>query len=494
MTLDRSVLVDTLGYPSADARAALRSVLAQSGDVTQVVCLGEAAMLEELSAELEFSAIGWVALDLTTDAAARLGEHLAATSASWLVWLTASSVLRDGALAALDAATREFDLDLVYADSVLSDGTAVRRPSFSPVRLREQNYLGDLCAMRVDAIRSVGGFRAGLGNAHPLDLALRIGTDAARVLRIPEPLTASRSARIAGSEFSRLAVTDRLAELGITARVSVVPHAPLEVRYAIDGTPLVSIIVPTRGSTAVIHGSERTLVVDALRSIVTSSTYPALEFVVVTDDVVAERTVDELREIAGDRLRLVRWSAPFNFSAKMNLGAVHASGDYLVLLNDDVEVIAPDWIEAMLGLAQQHGIGLVGALLLFEDGTVQHGGHLYADSWAGHIAIDWEPQRDDLLGSMRVVREVSGVTAACAMVSSDTFWEVGGLSTDYSGNYNDVDFSLKIRSTGRSILWTPHARLFHFESKSRVATIRPEELETLRAHWGTMLLSDPFWR
>jgi GT2 family glycosyltransferase len=494
MTLDFSVWIDTRGCLSADAVAALRSVLAQPADVRQVVCLGEAATLEELSAELDFFAVEWVALDRTTNAAVRLGELLAATSASWLVWLTASGVLRDGALAALEAATREFDLDLIYADSVLFDGTAVRRPSFSPVRLREQDYLGDLRAMRVDAIRSVGGFRAGLGSAHPLDLALRIATDAARVLRIPEPLTRSQSARIAGSEFSRLAVADRLAELGIAARVSVVPDAPLEVRYAIVGEPLVSIIVPTRGSRAVIHGSERTLVVDALRGIVERSTYQALEFIVVTDDDVTERTVDELREVAGDRLQLVRWSAPFNFSAKMNLGAVHASGDYLVLLNDDVDVIAPDWIEAMLGLAQQHGIGLVGALLLFEDGTVQHGGHLYADSWAGHIAIDWDQQRDDPLGSMRVVREVSGVTAACAMVSSDTFWEVGGLSTDYSGNYNDVDFSLKIRSTGRSILWTPHARLFHFESKSRVATIRPEELETLRAHWGTMLLSDPYWR
>lgn len=495
MTLDLSVWIDTRGFSSADARAALRSVLAQSGEVSAIICLGEAATLAEFSADIPAGrAVELIVLERSEDAAVRLNELIGGTSAPWLVWLAASAVLREGAFATLDAALGEFDLDLVYADGVLPDGTPVRRPTFSPVRLREQDYLGDLRAMRVDAIRSVGGFRTGLGSAHPLDLALRIGTDAARVLRIPEPLTTSLRARIAGSESSRLAVTGRLDELGVAARVSVVPDAPLEVQYAIDGEPLVSIIVPTRGSSAVVHGSERTFVVDALRGIVERSTYRALEFIVVTDDDVTERTVDELRDVAGDRLRLVRWSAPFNFSAKMNLGAVHASGDYLVLLNDDVDVITPDWIEAMLGLAQQHGIGLVGALLLFEDGTVQHGGHLYADSWAGHIAIHWDQRRDDPLGSMRVVREVSGVTAACAMVSSDTFWKVGGLSTDYSGNYNDVDFSLKIRAAGRSILWTPHARLFHFESKSRIATVRPEELETLRVHWGTMLLSDPYWR
>ena len=94
---------------------------------------------------------------------------------------------------------------------------------------------------------------------------------------------------------------------------------------------------------------------------------------------------------------------------------------------------------------------------------------------------------------MGVDREVSGVTAACAMIRADTFWQLGGFSLDYAGNYNDVDLSLKVRESGRSVIWTPHARLYHFESKSRIATVEPSELVTLRAHWGTWLLSDPYW-
>ena len=144
-------------------------------------------------------------------------------------------------------------------------------------------------------------------------------------------------------------------------------------------------------------------------------------------------------------------------------------------------------------MAQQPDVGLVGTLLFFEDGTIQHGGHLYSASWAGHSAFGWEASRDDRLGSMRVDREVSGVTAACAMVRADTFWEVGGFSLDFAGNYNDVDLSLKVAATGRRNIWTPHARLIHFESKTRVPSVLPAELETLRARWGTRLLSDPYW-
>ncbi|MBC7403263.1 MAG: glycosyltransferase [Microbacteriaceae bacterium] len=270
-------------------------------------------------------------------------------------------------------------------------------------------------------------------------------------------------------------------------------NGSLRIRYPVDGEPLVSVIIPTRGSTALIRGRPNVLVVDAVRGIVERSTYRAFELVIVADDATPQKVIDELILIAGDRLRLVRWSEAFNFSAKMNRGALFARGEYLILLNDDVELLSPDWIETMLGLTQQPDVGLVGTLLFFEDGTVQHGGHLYSASWAGHIALGWQASRDDGIGSMRVDREVSGVTAACAMIRADTFWEVGGFSRDFAGNYNDVDLSLKVAAIGRRNIWTPHASLIHFESKTRVAAVLPGELETLRARWGTRLLSDPYW-
>jgi GT2 family glycosyltransferase len=283
------------------------------------------------------------------------------------------------------------------------------------------------------------------------------------------------------------------AALGDRASVTALPDGSRTLEYPLDNHPLVSIVIPTRGSSARIRGTDRVLVVEAVRGVLELSTYRNLEVVVVADDPTPQSVVDELLALGGGRVRLVRWPAAFDFSAKINRGAVSARGEYLVVLNDDVELITPDWIEVMLGLLQQEGVGLVGTMLQFEDGTVQHGGHLYRDSGAGHIAFRWPLDRDDALGSLGVDREVSGVTAACAMVSASTFRAVGGFSTLFPGNYNDVDFCLKVRTLGNSVVWTPRARLYHFESKTRVATIAPVELERLRERWSEKLLVDPYW-
>jgi GT2 family glycosyltransferase len=288
-------------------------------------------------------------------------------------------------------------------------------------------------------------------------------------------------------------VRDHLSSLGIDATVELQPDGNFRLRYPVGEAPLVSLIIPTRGGSATIAGKERVLLTDAVRGILEKSTYQNLEVVVVADDDTPQAVIDELIAIAGDKLRLVRWTDPFNFSAKINRGAVCASGEYLVPLNDDIELVTPDWIEIMLGLAQQPGVGLVGTTLFFEDGTVQHAGHMYRDGAAGHVGIGWESDWDDRLGSLSVDREVAGVTAACAMLSADTFWKVGGFSSLLPGNYNDADVSMKIRRSGASIVWTPHVRLYHFESKSRVATIAPSEIVTIQSRWGSAMQLDPYW-
>ncbi|MES2092875.1 MAG: glycosyltransferase [Actinomycetota bacterium] len=420
-----------------------------------------------------------------------LDRLVSEATGDWILWMDASARLAPGALAVIERELSRFDIDLVYGDSDL-DGARIRRPAFSPVRLRSQDYLGDLRGFRVEAIKQAGAFPRDAAGAYSLHLSLRLGLGAERVLRIPQVLTLSDQSVVPATEAGRTVVSRFLVGQGISADVTL-EGGRLRVRYVVPSDPLVSIIIPTRGGRAIIAGRDSVLVVDAVRGLLERSTYSAVEIIVVADDETPQSVIDQLVAVAGDRVRLVRWSEEFNFSAKINRGAIFASGEYLVLLNDDVDVISADWIESLLGLASQPNVGLVGGLLLFEDGTVQHGGHLYTAGWAGHAAFGWAPDRDDYLGSMGVDREVSGVTAACAMIPTDTFWEVGGLSLDYSGNYNDVDLSLKVAATGRSILWTPHSRLHHFESQTRVAAVEPAELETLRAHWGTRLLADPFW-
>ena len=174
----------------------------------------------------------------------------------------------------------------------------------------------------------------------------------------------------------------------------------------------------------------------------------------------------------------------------VNLGAAHARGEHLLLLNDDTEVITADWLVKMLD-ACTAGVGAVGAKLLFEDGTLQHAGHTYRTA-AGHVGFGLPGDSPGRNGLLLRRREVAGVTAACMLTPYSVFDAVGGLAVQLPGNYNDVDYCMKLRVAGWSIVYEPTAVLYHFESKSRVAGIKPEDVEVIQRRWLTHLVDDPF--
>jgi GT2 family glycosyltransferase len=256
------------------------------------------------------------------------------------------------------------------------------------------------------------------------------------------------------------------------------------VRRRVSGLPLVSIVIPTRGSSGDVWGEDRVFVTEAVRSVLEKSSYQNLEFVVVYDLPTPEHVIDELADLCGDRLVAVPFDQPFNFSTKVNLGFAHATGEFLLILNDDVEVIDSDWIETMLALAQEPDVGLVGARLLFSDRTVQHAGHHYDNGDAYHIHYGAEADDSGYFGSLVVQRETSGVTGACMMLRREVYAEVGGMTPLLPGSFNDVDFCLKVHQAGYRILWTPWASLYHFESKSRDPRVTPAEVEYIRSRWG----------
>ncbi|WP_158862733.1 glycosyltransferase family 2 protein [Leifsonia sp. AG29] len=426
---------------------------------------------------------------------ARLLEE---TREPYAVVLRAGARLTPDALEIIEGTLLRFpETTLLYGDDT---GTA--RPAFSPVRLRSQDYLGGVVVLAADAAREAlsrlsGALAAGLptGDALVWLIALQLAEQGAPGVAVPQPLTvpADDAAGVPASADDARRVQELLGANGVESSVSVAAGGVLDIRYPVGEAPLVSIVMPTRGGSGSVHGRERCFVVEAVRSILEKSTYPRLEIVVVADADTPPEVEAELALIAGDRLRLIRWSAPFNFAAKMNRGALEASGEYLLLLNDDVEVLSADWIERMLGLALQKRVGLVGALLLFEDGTVQHGGHLYRRGEPTHAAIGVPRDDPGPGGSLLVDREVSGVTAACALLSAERFREVGGFSALLPSNYNDVDLCLKLGSRGLSVLWTPHAVLHHYESRSRVARIVPYERQLLLRRWASRIQVDPFW-
>ena len=447
---------------------------------------------------------------------------LDAAVGEFVAMLDHDDVLEPDALAAaLDAyESHGVGADVVYTDHdfIRADGRYVDpcyKPDFSPERLRSQNYVTHLVVARRAAVAELGGLREGLDGAQDHDLMLRLG-ERSRVVHVPRVLyhwrraptsvSASSDAKPWAFAAGRRAVADHCARIGIPGHVESSAHEGI---YVVDRStpppdpPLVSVVIPTRGSHGRVWGHTRSFVVEAVRSIVETSTYPAIEFVVVIDDDTPRAVLDALHDIAGSSLTTVPFSGTFNFSAKMNRGVAAASGDLLLLLNDDTELVAPSSIEELVALVRgpaegpdgaTGGVAMAGAKLLFADGTLQHGGHVYNHDilhacfgWSGDSAGPWP------LRPLAVSRECSGVTAAAALVRRDAFDEVGGFTTKLPLNYNDVDLSLKLRSAGHRIVWTPRACWYHFESRTRRSVLLDDEYAFINERWHYEINNDPYY-
>ncbi len=413
------------------------------------------------------------------------------------------------ALAAMhEAFASDETIDVAYSDEDHLDPEGMRihpfyKPDFSPERLRAQNYICHFLVTKRALITEVGGFRPGFDGSQDYDLVLRLTEKARRVHHVPRILYHWR--QLAGSvaadmlakpyayEAGRKAVQEHCDRVGIDA---VVEERDLpgtyRVRRRVQGEPLVSVIIPTRGTSGRVWGAERIFAVEAVRGLVERSTYQHLEFVVVVDTATPPEAIRALERVGGDRLKLVWYDRPFNFAEKMNVGALNSAGEYLLLLNDDVELIADDSVEVLLALAQAPDVAMAGAKLLFADGTLQHAGHVYNVA-AYHTFFRWWGGELGPRALLVVERECSGVTAAAAVVKASVFDEVGGFCTAFPGNFNDVDFSLKIREKGYRIVWSPNASWYHFESQSRDPKVEVWEHEQINARWLHRLVADPYY-
>jgi GT2 family glycosyltransferase len=441
-----------------------------------------------------------VGLDENVTLTEAASAGMAQSAGRFVSFLAPGDSLEQSAVRELAEATNP-DVDVVYTNDVV-DGRAVLKPVFSAERLRSQNYIGNLVAFRATHLADIGGLRSNVAGAELYDLLLRATRDAAAVKRVESTLfiPGARSLHEVWGidDDARLAsmTTVLLEHMEATGGgiVRTTPHPGVyATRRLVQGSPLVSIVIPSRGDSATIRGKERCLLVEVVRSILEKSTYSNFEIVIVLDDVSPQSVRNELDQFAEDRIRFVPWSKPFSFSAKMNLGVLRSQGEFLLFLNDDIEVISPDWIEAMLALAQRPRAGLAGAMLYFEDETIQHAGHAYYRSDVTHIGLNSERGAAGPDGAFLVEREVDGVTAACSMMPRHVFFEAGGFSDLLPGNFNDVDLCMKVAALGYAAYWTPHAELYHYESKSRDPRVALYEIETAWARWEHEFWDSKYW-
>lgn len=413
----------------------------------------------------------------------------------WVAFVKAGDRVTRDVLRAVRAV--DSNVDVVYGDTrhdvQRADRLATyqRRPSFSPERLRSHDYIGGFIIARRSTVEAAGGLNA-LVRTNSHDRNLRLCERARRVVRVPEILNVSPSSNLL-PDANPDAVQQHLARVGIDAEVDFDADTPcVRVRRRLTNRPLVSVIVPTRGASATIRGADVPLVVNTVRSMLERSTYQELEFIIVADTPTPTEVRAELTRIGGSRLSIIDYDQAFNFAAKNNIGVAHSHGEYVLLLNDDTEIITPDAIETMLALFSDSNVGIVGPMLYFEDGTIQSAGHVFTPDPTDMYRL----QPADTRGAhnyVRVQREASSVIAACLLTSREAFDKVGGLSTQFPGNWNDIDFALKVQQVGYKVVFTPYAKFHHFESKTRVALRIEAEVAKLGHRWGDILDDDPYF-
>lgn len=439
---------------------------------------------------------------------AATNDAFAMATGEWVTFLDHDDMLTPHALAALAGALAEHpDADVLYTDEDKIDesGRVIDRmikPGWSPDLLLGCMYLGHLTAYRSRLVAEIGGLRPGFDGSQDWDLALRVTRGTSAIHHVPmigyhwraaERSTARHAAvKPYAARAGERAIADRLAADGVAATVSE-SRVPgwFHVRRELTATPLVSVILPTAGTRRVVHGREVSLVRNALHGLAARTDYPALEVIVLISEQAPATLEAELAGLAGPPRTVVRTEGTFNFAATINAGAARARGEFLLLLNDDIEPIDPDWLTVMVSHGQRDGIGVVGAKLVYEDGRIQHAGVVHNESLPVHLRR-LSPDLPGPCGSLILTWDFQAVTGACLLTPSAVFAEVGGLSTDFPLNFNDIDYCLKVYATGRRVLLDPLARLCHYESATRDPAVHAEEIELFLTHWRELAGEDPF--
>ena len=511
-----SIVTPVYETPAGVLRAMLRSVRGQRYRDWELCLVDDASAAPHVAAILERAQrrdprIRVHKRERNGGIVAASNDALAMAGGEFVVLLDHDDKLHPEALglvaAALDA---EPEADYAYTDEDKIDPRGLVhsgpfcKPDWSPERLRTQMYTCHLSVLRRSLVNEVGGFHAEFEGSQDWDLVLRVTERARKVAHVPRILYHWRALETSTAgggveakpwafEAGRRAIEAHCERIGLQARVERDERFPgvYHLQPALADEPKVSIVIPSNGQRREVRYREVTLVEHCVRSIVERSSYRNYEIVCVLDAGTDPAVAANLEAIAGERLRVVPFEEPFNFAAKINLGASHAEGELLLLLNDDMEVITPDWLERLAMYARHPEVGAVGAQLLWEDGRVQHAGVQFEGGLPGHPFRGFTREFKGYANNTRVAQNLLAVTGACLMTAAADFERLGGLSTELPINYNDVDYCLKLGAAGLRVVYDPDTLLYHFESSSRSSEVAEWEKDYLLGNWLPVTANDP---
>ena len=421
--------------------------------------------------------------------------------------------LEPDALFEIVKAINDQDADVIYTDEdkVSMDGQHYFDPHFKSdfnlFRFRDNNYICHIFAVKRQVAEQAGYFRKEFDGAQDFDFIFRCCEKAEKIVHIPKVLyhwrchmdstAADPESKAYAFEAGRKAVEEHYKRMGIPARVEMTERPGwYRSRLEIQGNPLISVIIPNKD-----HTEDLEL---CLSSMAKRTSYENYEVLVVENNSEEKETFayyEKLHE-RYPRVRVLTWGKEFNYSSINNFAAEQAKGEYLLFLNNDVEILTPGWMEEMLGICQQKEVSVVGAKLYYPDDTIQHAGVVLGlGGIAGHVMCRASREDAGYFGRMVSVQEISAVTAACMLVDARDFRAAGGFDESFRVAFNDIDLCMKIRDMGKKIVFTPYAELYHYESKSRGLEDTPEkqyrfekEITRFREKWEDQLKKgDPYY-
>lgn len=485
------------------------------------LCMVDAGQQEEvgrtvLERAASDSRIRYKKLDRNEGIAGNTNQGFAFATGDYIALLDHDDILHPCALWYVADAIVKQSADFVYTDEVTFEGDIDHltvyhfKPDYMLDNLRSNNYICHLSVFSAALLAKVGGDeRAEFNGSQDYDLYLRLTEQAQKVVHIPHILyywrssptsvASNISAKMYCLESAVKALRAHYQRVGVPVDdVSMIPDTPgfYKTDYTITKPGRVSILIPSCD-----HASDLRTCVE---SIYRRSTYPDFEIIIIENnskEPATFRYYDQLQKEHPENLKVLYWQGTgFNYSALNNFGAKAATGEYLLLLNNDTEVIAPRWMEEMVMYAQQDRVGCVGAKLLYPDNTIQHAGIGFGFlTLAAHMHKNFPVGHPGYMGRLVYAQDVYAVTAACLMVRKAVYEQVGGLDESFAVAFNDVDFCVRVREAGYTNVFTPFAQLYHYESKSRGLDEDPvkrkrfeSEVKRFQQRWAKQLAAgDP---
>lgn len=378
------------------------------------------------------------------------------------------------------------------------------KPDFNLDLLRSNNYICHFLIVKRTLALRAGEFRQEYEGAQDYDFVLRCADQACRIGHVPEILYHWRTSRSSTADnpaskmyaydAGKRAIEAHLQRRGEKGEVSLKKDLGFyRVVYPVKKQERISVVIPSKDQWETLKA--------CLDSIREKTTYPDYEIIVVENNSREPETFEYYKTIDGkDNIRVITWDKPFNYSAINNFGIRHASGQYVICLNNDIQVITGGWMEELLGVCQREEVGVVGAKLYYPDDTIQHAGIVVGiGGIAGSLFVGMKRERSGYLHKASLMQDLSAVTAACMMVKKKAFEEAGGFEEKLAVAFNDVDLCLKIREKGYLVVYDPYVEMYHYESKTRGREDTKEkvrrfqgEIEYMRTRWiGILKEGDP---